>query len=291
MFDIKGYYEASDLSEALNLLNTVENPMLIAGGTDVLIKSRERKKNYIDINLIGITRIKELKEIKMLENGDIYIGAANTFTTVENNELVKKYINPLSVAVGTVGGPQVRNTGTIGGNLCNGAISADSATTLLSYNAVLGILSEGGIRELDINKFYIGPGKVDLNKGEILQYILIKKENYENIKGTYIKFAQRNAMDIANLGCSVLLNAENNFVKDIRISFGVAAPTPIRAAFAEEFAIGKELTDENINEIGEKCVLSSKARDSYRASKAYREHLIKELPKRAIAQILNGGQN
>lgn len=287
MFDINNYYEAYTLHEAFNILNSsISNIKIIAGGSDVLIKSRSRKPSYTDIYLLGITRIKELNEIKLLDNGDLYIGACNTFTTIENNELVNNLTKTIAYACGTVGGPQIRNVGTIGGNIANGAPSADTSTILLAYDAVLGINNGTTIKEMNINDFYIGPSKVRLEKNELLQYILIKKENYENYKGAYIKFAQRNAMDIATLGCSVLLKAENNIIDNLKIAFSVSAPTPIRATSAESFAKGLELTVDNINNIGIKCLDDSKTRDSFRASKAYRDQLITVLFSRAVEQIL-----
>ena len=137
MYDIKTYTEVKTVQEAVELLADNENAQIIAGGTDVLIKSRERKNGYVGRDLIGITRIPELKEIKINSSGDIIIGAAATFTEVEGNEFIIKNVKSLSDAVGSVGGPQIRNVGTVGGNICNGATSADSASTLFAYNAVL----------------------------------------------------------------------------------------------------------------------------------------------------------
>lgn len=288
MFDILGYYETNSVLEAINLLNTLENAKIIAGGTDILIKARSRESGYIGVNLIGITRVEELNEIKMDTDGTITIGAACTFHQVEKNKIILEHIKTLSVAVGSVGGPQIRSVGTIGGNICNGATSADSATTLFCYNATLVIQGKDGTREVAIKDFYFGPGKVDLNFGEILVCIKIKKVDYEGYTGHYIKFAQRNAMDIANLGCSITVKAQDNKFEDLRISFGVAGPTPIRATSAEEFAKGKIIDESTLNEIGNKCLESSRSRDSWRASKEFREHLIKLLPVRAIKKALGG---
>lgn len=288
MYDISSYTEAETLEEAVNLLLDNENAQIIAGGTDVLIKSRERKTGYIGRDLIGITRIKELKEIKIDNEENIIIGSAITFTDVELDSIILENMKSFSDAVGSVGGPQIRNVGTVGGNICNGATSADSASTLYAFNAVLIITGKDGDRETDIKDFYLGPGKVALKQGEILKSIKIKKEDYEGFKGQYIKFSPRQAMDIATLGCSVLLKENDGIIEDLRIAYGVAGPTPLRAEKAEEFAKGKKICKETLDEIGKLCLESARARDSWRASKAFREQLVEELPKRAVAAISGG---
>lgn len=281
MYDINDYFEATSVLDAITYLRENENSKIISGGTDVLIKARERKAGYIDIGLVGITRIPNLKEIKIDENG-IFIGACCTFTEIEESEIVKKYLPSLKTAVGTVGGPQVRNLGTMGGNVCNGATSADSASTLFALEANLIIVNENGERTVNILDFYEGPGKVKLGQTDILIGFKFPKESYENYSGHYIKFAQRNAMDIATLGCSVWVKVNNNVFEDIRIAFGVAGPTPLRASTAEDFAKGKDVNVENIKAISEKVLESTKARDSWRGSKAFRENLAVTLCERCI---------
>ncbi|WP_099203122.1 xanthine dehydrogenase subunit XdhB [Miniphocaeibacter massiliensis] len=290
MFDIKKYYEANTLDEALNYLWQEENPIIISGGTDVLVKARDRKENYTSMTLVGITRIPELSDIYLDEEENLVIGSANTFTTIENNDLVKKYAPLLSYAVSTVGGPQTRNVGTIGGNICNGATSADSAPTLFAYNATLEIKGKNGVRNIPITEFYKGPGKVELSNDEILVKIKIAKKDYEGYKGHYTKFAQREALDIANLSCAVLIKENNNIIKDIRICFGVAGPTPIRMKNAEIYAKEKEISEEVLSEIGKKCLLDAVTRDSWRASKEYRDHLVTILPVRNIRTALGGAK-
>ena len=121
------------------------------------------------------------------------------------------------------------------------------------------------------------------------KYNKIKKEDYHGYKGHYIKFSPRKAMDIATLGCSVLIKENNGVIEDLRIAFGVAGPTPIRVNNAEEYAKGKTISPEVLDKIGELCLENSRARDSWRASKAFREQLIKELPKKDI-MISSGGK-
>ena len=289
MYDIKSYVEAASVKEAVSLLKDNENAQLIAGGTDILIKAREGKKGYIQRDLIGIMRIDELNGIYVEEDGTVIIGAASSFTKVEENPFIKKNIPSLSVAVGSVGGPQVRNMGTIGGNICNGATSGDSGSTLLALEAVLEIEGKDGRRDVPIGEFYLGPGKVALNHEDILVKIKIKREKYEGYKGHYIKFSPRKAMDIATLGCSVLIKEKDGIIEDLKIAYGVAGPTPIRATEAENYAKNRKISEETLENIGKECLKASRARDSWRASKAFREQLMEELPKRAL-KIALGGQ-
>ena len=126
MFDIKSFYEAKDVQDAVQALVNEPDAEVISGGTDVLIRVREGKD--AGKALVSIHNIPELKGVNVLENGDLWIGAATAFSHITNDPLIQKLIPMLGEAVDMVGGPQIRNTGTIGGNICNGATSADSAS-------------------------------------------------------------------------------------------------------------------------------------------------------------------
>ncbi|MBB6623603.1 xanthine dehydrogenase FAD-binding subunit XdhB [Clostridium gasigenes] len=287
MFDIKGIVEPETLNEALDMLNKNTSLKIIAGGTDVLIRLHHR--NIENVELISLRKIEGLDEIKILENKDIEIGAMTSFRKIFRNQIITDNISILGEAAVSMGGPQVRNMATIGGNICNGAVSADSASTLYALNAKLKLQNSNGERIIPINEFYLGPGKVDLKKDEILTKIIIEKKSYENTKGHYIKFSNRKAMDIAMIGVAVVLIEEDNKFKDLRIALGVAAPTPIRCIEAENYAKGIEINEENIESIAKETMKSTKARNSWRASKDFREHLIKVLTVRAIKEIINKG--
>ncbi len=210
----------------------------------------------------------------------------SSFSDIFRSDIINENIYSLSEAAVSMGGPQVRNMATIGGNVCNGAVSADSATTLFALNAELLLKTKNGERIIPIKEFYLGPGKVGILPNEILIKIIIRKDDYLGYKGNYIKFSNRKAMDIAMLGVSVAGYIEDNRFKDLRIALGVAAPTPIRCIQAEEFAKGMEVNMENIIEISEKALLDAKPRNSWRGSKDFRQHLIKELTKRGIIELI-----
>ena len=292
MYDINVLYQAKSVQEAVELHLAHPEADIIAGGTDVLVQMREGKR--AGKSLLSIQGLDEIRGVKLEEDGTLRIGSLTTFSHITNDPLIQKYINVLGEAVDMVGGPQIRNAGTIGGNTCNGATSADSASTLHAWEAIIELTGPNGIRRLPIHEFYIKPGVVDLREGEIQTGVLIPKESYENTHGHYIKYAMREALDIATLGTSVnvRLSEDKKTVERVRIAFGVAGPTPLRAKQAEEFANGKPLSMELIEETAKLVVGDLKCRDSWRASKAFRTHMAVECTKRAFIESVKlcGGE-
>lgn len=285
MFDIKNIFEPSTLDEAIKILTENPNLKIISGGTDVLIKLHHGDMK--EIELLSLKKVNELNFIRLLENGTIEIGAATSFTDIARNKIVKEYIPALGQGAISMGGPQVRNMATIGGNLCNGAVSADSAPSLFAYNAKLRIRSINGEKIVPVQEFYRGPGKVNLNSDEILISVLISRDEYKDTKGHYIKYSNRKAMDISMLGVCVVAKVKENKIADLRIALGVAAPTPIRCIEAEKYAKSIAVCEENIKTIASYALKAASARDSWRASKAYREHLIQELTERGIKEVVS----
>ena len=283
MFDFKEYYEAKSIDGALDYLSQNADAKLIAGGTDVLIRIRENKLK--DANLVGISFIDEIKKIFLDDAGNIHIGPMITFAKLESNDIIKENIPYLGSAGGTMGGPQIRNVATIGGNVCNGATSGDSATTLFCLNAKLKIQSAEAEKIVDIKDFYLGPGRVDLKQNEMLTDIIIERQEYDGYVGKYMKFAQRNAMDIATLGCAVVLKTDGKVIEDIRIACGVAAPTPVRCIDAENIGKGMAVNAAEIDQMAKATISNTKARDSWRGSKDFREHLVYELTKRGTMML------
>ena len=286
MFDISFLYEAKDVKDAIKKLTENENSEIVSGGTDVLIRVREGKD--AGMGLVSIHNIDELKGIKQDSNGNIIIGAGTCFYNITHNEIIQKHIPSLGEAVNTVGGPQIRQTGTIGGNICNGATSADSASTMTALEADIVLEGPNGERIVNIKDFYTGPGKTGRDRCEVCKCFVIKKENFENYFGYYFKYGKRKSLEIATLGCSVLvkLNSSKDTIDDVKIAYGVAAPTPSRAPSAEAFAKGKKLTENFLEEFGEKALSDMKPRDSWRASKEFREQLIKEMAKRSLVNSI-----
>ncbi len=288
MYDIEKIVVAKSMPEALAALQADEKALVISGGSDVLIKIREGK--LAGCSLVSIHGIPELKGVTLEADGTIAIGPGNTFCEITENPIVRELIPALGAAVDQAGGPQLRNIGTIGGNICNGVTSADSASTLLSLNATLEITGKDGPRRVRMEAFYDGPGKVKLAHGELLTKLLIAKEDYAGYSGHYIKYAMRNAMDIATLGCAVHVKMDGQKIADVRLAFGVAGPVPMRCRAAEQALIGREINEETCRLFGETALTEVNPRTSWRASKEFRQQLVRELPGRALQQaILNAG--
>jgi xanthine dehydrogenase FAD-binding subunit len=146
-------------------------------------------------------------------------------------------------------------------------------------DAIVEITGPEGVRRLPIQEFYLSAGKVDLHPGELQTALLIPEKAYKGYFGHYIKYAMREAMDIANLGCSVSLklSKDKKTVKDARIAYGVAGPVPMRAPSAEKAAKGKPLSKETMEQFAEAVLEDIHPRDSWRASKAFREHIAVEI--------------
>lgn len=292
MYDIKALYEAESVKDAVRLL--VEHPeaQIIAGGSDVLVQMREGKRAGKE--LVSIYGIDDMRGVCYEEDGAIRIGSLTSFSHITKDPIIQKHINVLGEAVDMVGGPQIRNIGTIGGNTCNGVTSADSASTLHACDAVIEITGPEGVRRIPIHDFYIKAGTVDLRPGELQTAIIIPKISYEGYFGHYIKYAMRNAMDIATTGCSVnvKLSPDKKAFQDVRIAYGVAGPVPMRAPSAEAKIKGQPLCTEQVKAFAQAVLEDIRPRDSWRASKAFRQHIAAVLAERALKESIRlaGGE-
>lgn len=292
MYDIKALYEAESVEHAVRLLMEHPEAQIIAGGSDVLVQMREGKRAGKE--LVSIYGLDEMRGVSYEEDGAIRIGSLTSFSHITRDAIIQKHINVLGEAVDMVGGPQIRNIGTIGGNTCNGVTSADSASTLHAWDAVVEITGPEGVRRIPIHDFYIKAGVVDLRPGDVQTAIIIPKEAYEGYHGHYIKYAMRNAMDIATTGCSVnvKLSEDKKTIEDARIAYGVAGPVPMRAPSAEKTAKGKPVSEETIKAFAQAVLEDINPRDSWRASKAFRQHIAVVLAERALKESIRlaGGE-
>ena len=294
MYDMSALYEAQSVEDAIALRLAHPEAQIIAGGTDVLVQMREGKR--AGKALISIQKLDALRGVSIDAEENLRIGSLTSFTHITGDPLIQQYINVLGQAVDLVGGPQIRNAGTIGGNTCNGVTSADSASTLHAWEAIVEITGKNGVRRVPIHDFYIKAGQVDLRveEGEIQTAILVPKASYDRTYGSYIKYAMRNAMDIATLGTSVnaRLSVDKKTFERVRIAFGVAGPVPMRALKAEAFICGKPMTLANIEQFGKTVLEDINPRDSWRASKAFRQHIAVESAKRCLMESvkLAGGE-
>ncbi len=292
MYDIKALYEATSVPHAIELLLAHPEAKIIAGGSDVLVQMREGR--LAGCELVSIYGLDELRGVTLEADGTIRIGSLTSFSHITKDPIIQRHIRVLGEAVDQVGGPQIRNIGTIGGNTCNGVTSADSASTLFAWDAEIELTGPDGVRLLPIQAFYIKAGKVDLRPGELQTAILIRRASYEGYQGHYIKYAMRNAMDIATTGCSVnvKLSGDGTAIEDARIAYGVAGPVPMRAPSAEAAVRGKPVEEATVEAFGKAALMDVNPRTSWRASREFRLQLVEELAKRALRESirLSGGK-
>ncbi len=286
MYDIRALYEANSVPHAIELLLAHPQARIIAGGSDVLVQMREGK--LAGCELVSIYGLDELRGVRLEEDGTIRIGSLTSFSHITRDPVIQRHIRVLGEAVDMVGGPQIRNIGTIGGNTCNGVTSADSASTLFAWDAEVELTGPAGVRRLPIQAFYLRAGVVDLRPGELQTAILIRRAAYEGYQGHYIKYAMRNAMDIATTGCSVnvKLTEDRRDIVDARIAYGVAGPVPMRAPSAEAAVRGLPASEQTVAAFGKAALADVNPRTSWRASREFRLQLAEELAVRALRESI-----
>lgn len=286
MFDIARFTSAASADEAVRLLRDDPAAMLISGGTDALIRAREGKLR--DRHLVSIHALPELTGVRRTPDDVLIIGAATPFAVLAEDPILRAHAPILCEACTQVGGPQTRQAGTIGGNLANGAVSADSVPALLCLNATLVLQRAGSTRTVPVTAFHTGPGHTVCARDELLREIRIAPEDYTGFSGCYLKYGKRAAMEIATLGCAALLRLapDGKHIASLRLALGVAAPTPIRCRAAEQAACGAETTAVSLRAIAATALEPARPRDSWRASAAFRTHLIPEMALRAMTTAL-----
>ena len=243
--NIKRTVKARNISEVLEELSKNSGKTkLIAGGTDVLVHLRNGKFN--PEVLVDISSIEEIKKIEEVD-GYIEIGAGVTFTELVKSSRLDGNLKGLIQACHSVGSPQIRNKGTIGGNIANSSSAADSIPPLLCLDTTLVFESLGGAREVSLEDFYLDKEKSGLRDDELLTKIRFKKLN-KNTRLSFSKIGLRKALAISRLSNSILLELEEGKVKHIAIGSGALGRYPLRERQIEDFLVGKKLTDENIDE-------------------------------------------
>lgn len=281
------YHKPSTLDEACFMLKENNNSAAIAGGTDVLVEMKNGLRHNDE--LISLSGIDELKIIYE-DDENIIIGAAVTHNEIITSSIVKNIFPVLAETAKNIGTDQVRNTGTIGGNLCTGASCCDMAPVLAASDASLEIISSNGSRRVSIKDFFLNHKKTLLEKGEILTKIIIPKMK----PGTgisFIKFGLRNAASISVASASVMIKTDGNTITGSAVVMGAVAPTPVISVSAS-----KILSEEKIEELennlslldsfGEAVKRDSLPIDDIRGSAHFRQSLVKTLSQRALIEAL-----
>ena len=267
------------MDEALRFLSEKGDcAKIVAGGTDLIPRLREG--NFRPEFVINILEIEELQGIREVQGG-LRLGAATTHTQVAESEILQRSYPSLAQAAASVGGPLIRNRGTIGGNLANASPAADLAPALLSLNAEAVIRDGRGTRTVALKDFFAGPSKTVLHPDELLTEISIPPGKGKNI---FLKLGRRQAMSLSIVNVAVYLEMEGKICRKSRIALGSVAPTPIRCPEAEALLINKELGPELIAKCAREAMAASKPVDDQRAKAWYRLEAGTVLLRRALSE-------
>ena len=278
------YFEPKTLKEAVRLLvKYKKGAKLLAGGTDLMIGMKDGfvKPKY----LINLKKIKGLDKISYSKKEGLSIGSLVTWTNILSSKPLHQYYPILWEAASLIGCTQIRNMGTIGGNICHASPSADSAPALIVYGAQCVIAGPGKDRLIPIEEIFAGVQKISLKEGEILTGFRLPTPDTGS-KGCYLTFSLRRAMDLPIVGVGVLIRASDGIFQDVKIALGAVAPTPIRAKKTERFLSGKTIDEETIRKAAKEAMMESKPITDVRASRDYRLGLVEELTYRAIKQAV-----
>jgi carbon-monoxide dehydrogenase medium subunit/xanthine dehydrogenase FAD-binding subunit len=243
---IEKVVKAKSVDQALGILMEYgKGAKLIAGGTDVIIQLRH--KSLTPKVLIDISSVEELKYIEE-KDGFIEIGAATTFKEIQYHPYFSENMKGISKAASMVGSPQIRSSATIGGNICNGSPAADIVPPLLALDAVATIKCRRGTREINLEKFFVGKGKVDIDPYEMLTSVKFKALEKDSLL-SFSKLGLRKALAISRICTSVMLQLdEDHTCKNIKIANGSLGEYGVREKEVEKFYINNKINEETISE-------------------------------------------
>ncbi len=286
MYNVK-IINPETLAEAKELLSKRKEAKIIAGGTDLIPEIREKTPLETPETLINIS---SLKDLDYIEEGKekIEIGSLTTHSKLSESAVINKYFSFLAKAAAAVGSPQIRNRGTIGGNLVNASPCADTVPVLVALGAEAKIISQEKTRTRKISRLIEGPYRISIKSDEILSSIIINKVNPES--GTsYIKLARRNALAKSRINCAVLIKQDHqSIIQDIRICAGSITPVPIRMKEAENILLRKKPNEELIKSSAQKVQEKMIELSGYRWSTEYKKPVVKSLVERGIRNSLEG---
>ncbi len=279
------YYTPTTIDETLRLLGQHgSDARVIAGGTDLLIEL-ERKIRTPRV-LIDISHIPDLDQIR-LEQNVVHLGPLVTHNHVVASQVIVEHAYPLARACWEVGAPQIRNRGTIAGNVITASPANDTIAPLWALGASVTLRSIRGERTLPFYEFYKGVRQTALAADEMLTDISFPAMNDEE-RGTFIKLALRRAQAISVVNCAVILELHRDAIVKAHITYGSVAPTIVRAPDVEKHLIGKSLTDEVIHKAGALAMSAARPIDDVRGSAAYRIEMLHITTLRALRQIRDG---
>lgn len=274
------YFRPRTLDEAWDLYKKSPGARYIAGGTDLLVKIKNR-----DVKPWGLISLRSIPGLSGIEIGETTrIGSMTTITDLVRHPDLGGIFPVLSQAAKRIGSLQIRNAATVGGNLCNCSPCADTALALLLLDARVVLTSPKGSREVPLEEFFLGPGESCLATGEILTEILLDKPAGD-ARAVFMKKG-RVKMDLAIASVGVLLEMDGYLCRGARFAAGSVAPVPLRLEKVEEWFKNAVISRELIME-GQKIAVSSISPiTDIRSTADYRREIVGVYIKRAVESLL-----
>lgn len=278
------YFAPRKIEEALEILSKYEKEIkVIAGGTDLLIQYYDRL--YEVGSWLDLKNISELKKIRISKN-QMEIGAMVTHAQLEKSEDIKKYFPILGQAAADIGSPQIRNRGTVGGNIVNASPAGDLLAPLMAYDAQFKLLSIQKETLIPAEEFFIGPKKTILEPVQLLTRIILPLPS-ERTYGCWIKIGKRKALIIATITLALVVEMaeDNKTVKDVRTCLGSVAPTPIEIKEIRKKMVGKNFSQLDFNQLGQIVEDKISPIDDIRGTREYRKDVAKNIMINALEEI------
>lgn len=283
------YHCPKSVEQLMALLERLEdNFKIIAGCTDFIPSVRGGRWVFKDgLELVDIMKVPELKYITRDEDGGrIRIGAATPLSRIMADPIIQANVPHLAYTASTMASHQVRNVGTIGGNICMSSPAADMVPSLLVLDSRVIIKGNGTEDELPLDGFFMGPGKNSMAPDQVLTEI-----NFPALEADeafhFQKIGTRDAMVISIVSAASWLKISNGVCQGARIALGAVAPTPVRVPEAEACLVGKTLTVEAIETCAEKVSQEIAPITDLRGSADYRRDLAYTLSKRTLTACMD----
>ncbi len=282
------YHAPGTMAEACKLLAELGGKaVILAGGTDVLHKMKQGKMT--PEHLVSLKNLDELRSIRYEAGRGVVIGSLATHNNLYTSELLQNKYLSIPMAAHSMASNQIRNMGTVGGNIVNGVPSADLPPILIALNSTIRLVSASGERSMALEEFFHGSAQTAIAPGEILADITIPDQAATG--STYMKFGLRRSGALAVAGVAVTVIIDGDIVRGARIVLSSAAPTVMRARDAEESLKNKKVSEKLLADAGAMAAASSRPRDSIRGSAEYRRNLVEVLTKRALDRAITKGHS
>jgi xanthine dehydrogenase iron-sulfur cluster and FAD-binding subunit A len=275
------YINAANLKDAIDILALEKGAArIIAGATDLMLELERGSRKNVQ-TLVDISRTQETNQIALDEEGYIHIGPMVTHNQALSSKLIRENALPLALACWAVGSPQIRNRGTIAGNLITASPANDTIPPLMALDAEVHLGSTRGIRKVRLQDFYTGVRKTVMADDEMLVDLVFIAMN-GNQKGTFFKSALRKAQAISVINTAIILEFDNKTISKAVVTLGAVAPTIIRSTTTENYLINKILDPEVIEQAGKMALEDIHPISDLRGSDSYRIVALKA----AIVQAL-----